>query len=149
MTRRSFLSRVSLGAAAVTLAVKVAPASEQVYPDRFDYRGWTVRWHNWRESLNQTIVFGVWSARPTTCQPHQRGHAPTTLAGYLGKYGELDVIDLTRKRDTWLSLGLDMPVTSFSAASQSERDTLKQRACRELLPHLCVLEYCENTTGRA
>jgi hypothetical protein len=91
LNRRGFLG--ALGAAA-TLGATGARASADPLASRFSYHGYDVAWSGWRESVNQDVTVGFWTARHAD---HDRMVYATTM-GVVGTAREMDVLDISRQR---------------------------------------------------
>jgi hypothetical protein len=133
VTRRSFFSRLAAVSTVPLVSTVTLTATPVERPDDFRYHGYRVTWGGWRDPANQFLTIGFWHASPLSARGPD--YVSTTLNGCTGQeYGPLYCIDLGwYDRDTWPSPAIVPRMTP------AERDSLKQRACADLLRHLDTL----------
>lgn len=120
LTRRNFLAALGVGAGALGAAPQQSPA--------LDTRVELAQWLGWRWIPNQLVYVGLWAVQaPPDAQG--RTHLIATTHGHVGRYHDMEVIDMSRRPD-W-------PVVTWRT-SEAERDALKQRARALLADHAHV-----------
>lgn len=125
MNRRGFLKGLG-GAAAAVGAVAALPnvkAGTVFGADDFECNGYRVKWREFAEPINQSVLLGMWRAKHYT----QDNEWVSTTMGQCYQSRAWEVVDLTRA-DGWPML------TTFS--TDAERAAVKERARLALVAQL-------------
>lgn len=120
-TRRQFLGAVGAIAALGGAAVQ---ATREPSGDAFDYRGWVVKWCDWRDLPAQVVTLGFWIAMRN---PYEGRLAYSTTMGYVGTAREMEQLNAT--------LHQGWPIVNVFTPASVKAET-KARAKRALLAHL-------------
>lgn len=125
MNRRGFLKGLG-GATAAVGAVMVVPNVKAGTPfsgDEFRHAGYRVKWRDFEEPINQSVLIGMWRAKHDT----QDNEWASTTLGQCYQTRAWEVIDMSRANG-WPLL------TTFS--TDAERAAVKDRAKAALLAKL-------------